>query len=894
VSRPRGWRRLFRIGPFRRDALQDLDDELDFHFQEAVGRLTEQGRTREEALREARRRFGDVSRYRRELHRIDRGRMMREGWTMWVADRVGDARRSLRSLARQPGFTAAVVLTFALGIGANAALFGIVDRLVLEPPAHIQDPESVVTLTVERSFLGRMRTTSTMAWDDFNDFEAARGFSGVAAYTPQSLTLGEGQGVQRVQAMLTTAGMFPLLGVHAHAGRFYGEDDDRFGAPLVAVLGYDLWHARYGGDSGVVGRTIHLAGTPYTVVGVAPKGFTGVRLNRVDVWLPLRPAKVAIDGGDRWFSGRGYYFLRVVARLATDVTRTQVADEATRLHRAGREESIREDGYPADARIRTEPLVNVAGPDAPPEGRVSLWLAGVSLLVLLIACANVANLLLARGVRQWRESAVRLALGISPMRLVEQRVLDSLILALGGGAVGLAVARWGGAWLRSTLLPQVDWSALDQTRVLWFALGVSVLAGLLAGAAPAALAARQRLVGALSAGGRGSTLGKRLRGLLTVGQAALAAVLLVGAGLFVLSLRAARDTDLGFDADRLVDVRLEASGELSGEEETALYRTALERVSALPGVVSAAVSSVPFGWSFSWDLGAEGLDSIPPNPEGGPYYHLVSADYFETMGIAVLQGRALRADDFGGPPVAVINGRMAELLWPGRQALGRCLYVGSDDPPCTRVVGITEYAHRNGVVEEEAPQYYLPLEDGEGGHAGVLFVRVSGDAAAEAGVLARGLLTGLPGVRFVQARPLRALMASEFRGWRLGSTIFSLFGILALLVAAVGLYSLLAFDVAERRREIGIRLALGASGGRIRGNVLSRAMGLAFVGVALGTAMAWLLAPYASDLLFQVSPRSPEVFAVAALVLLVAAAAAGVLPARRAIRVEPTEALRTE
>ncbi|HKJ02332.1 MAG TPA: ADOP family duplicated permease [Longimicrobiales bacterium] len=886
------WRRLFRIAPFRRDPRTDVDDELDFHLRRTVEVLVGKGWSEADARREATRRFGEFERYRRELERIDKGRMRMEGWTMWFADRVTDVRISVRGMARQPGFTAAVVVTFALGIGANAALFGIVDRLLLQPPAHVSDADAVVKLQVRRSFLGRTVVADALAFDDLQDFRRVPGFLRVAGYSSFSLTLGEGEAARRIEATFATHDLFPLLGVRAHLGRFYGPDDDRFDAPLVAVIGYGLWKSTFGGRPDVLGTTVRVAGVPYTVVGVAPRGFTGAGLARVDAWLPLRPAKVATDGGDQWFSNRGYSWVRAVAREAPGAGRAAALDQATSLHRAGHAEQSEWGRYDPDAVVVATPLV---GDDTRPEGSVALWLAGVSALVLLIACANVANLLLARSLRQRRESAVRLALGISPWRLVEQRVLDTLLLAGVGGLVGLAVAHWGGGALRAGLLPDIDWSGAPDGRVLGFTLAVSVLAGLVAAAAPALLAARQRLSGVLAQGARGSGTGTRIRGLLTLGQAALATVLLVGAGLFIRSMDAARSADLGFDVDHILAVDLEPSTHLEGAELKAYYLRAVERLARVPGVRAAAATNSPFGWSFTTTLRAQGLDSIPRSPAGGPYYHRVTAGYFEATGLQVTRGRPLDAADVRGPPVAVLNETMARLLWPGEDPLGRCLREGDEpDAPCTRVVGVTAYAHRGGLQETESPQYYTPMTDAEATDPRGLVVRVEGDPTPMEGPVVRALLAELPHVRLVRARTMRDLLDPEFRGWRLGTTVFTLFGVLALLVAGVGLYSLMSFDVAHRRREIGIRMALGSSSERIHAQVLSRALGLATLGVGSGLAVAYLVAPRTTDVLYEVSPHDPFIFAAAAAVLLVAAGAAGVLPARRATRVEPTEALRLE
>lgn len=745
-------RRLFRIAAFRGDGERDLDDELAFHFSRTVEALVARGWEEEEAWQEARRRFGDEARYRRELERIDGGRTRMTGTASWWGDRWADLRSSLRGLVRRPGFSTAVVITFALGIGANAALFGIVDRLLLSPPAHVVDPGAVVRLAVRLSFVGRTVVNESFAWEDFGDLQGMQGFAAVAAYSPESLTLGEGEGAQRISAMYAGHELFPLLGVRARLGRFYGPDDDRFDAPLTLVLGYDLWRSRFGGAREALGATVRIAGAPYTVVGVAPPGFTGVGLSAVDAWLPIRPAGMATGAGGVLFSNRGYNWVEIVARMAPGASLEASLARATSLHRSGHRQRIAEGAYDPGATVVARPVLSRAAPDAAPEGRVALWLAGVSIVVLLVACANVANLLVARGIRQHRESAVRLALGISPVRLVGQRVMDALVLALVGGGAGLAVAVWGGGVLRERLLPEVDWAGASAERTLGFTVAVTLLAGLVAAAAPATLAARQRFTSVLSHGVRASGGGNPVRRALALGQASLTAVLLVGAGLFVRSMTLARESDLGFDADHILAVELEPSSELKGSEARDHYRRAVERVSALPGVRRAAATNSPFGWSFGAALRAEGLDSVPMPPTGGPYYHRVTDGYFEAMGLRVSRGRGLRSTDFGGPPVAVLNEPMAAFLWPAEDPLGRCLYQGEEEhTPCIRVVGVVEYAHRKRVVEEPAPQYYLPMGEDGGAAPRGLVVRVEGDPRELAAGVVRAILQELPALRYARA-----------------------------------------------------------------------------------------------------------------------------------------------
>jgi predicted permease len=896
------------LGP--RDAREAAGWEVEHHLAELADRLVERGMTAEEARREAEARFGDPARYRASLERDERRRrrMMRrtERWAVLVAGigRVG------RTLVRSPGFAVGVILTLSLGIGANAAMFGILDRLLFQPPQHVVDADAVRRVMLVRPFMGRLNRSWTLTYPDYVDLQAGGAFTGVAGLTRvRELTVGSGPDASRVRAVMASADLFPLLGVHPALGRFYAAEDDRIGVPATAVLSHEYWRSTMGSDADALGRTLEIDGHAFTVVGVAPRGFTGIDLAPVDVWLPLATAGGLINGPD-WLDNRGWYWMGAVVRLAPGVEVGAAEAEATGLHRNARRAEGEEDDVAVEGRIALDPLIVARGPEASGESKVARWLGGVSVVVLLIACANVANLLLARGTRRRREVAVRLALGVGRSRLVAVMVLESMLLALLGGGVALLIAHLGGGVMRDLLLPGVYFpQSAVSGRVVAFVLGAALLAGLLAGVGPAIQATRADLTGDLSMGaGSGAARRSRLRGALTVAQAALSVVLLVGAGLFVRSVSEVRDLDLGLDVDDLLIVTLEfesraltrglrTDGATGNDGEAArneIYAVAMERLRALPGVESVAGTSSPFQWAFATELRIPGRDSLPRLPGGGPYFQDVTPGYLETVGLEVLRGRGLEpGDDAGAPRVAVISELMASTLWPDEDPLGQCLMV-EDATECTSVVGVVEHASRGGLQDAPFMVYYLPLEQRAGRRLNALYVRVAGDPArlvGEAAPLLRGFDSR---VRYATVAPLREAIDPQARAWTLGAAMFSVFGLLALLVAAVGLYSVLAFDVAQRTRELGIRTALGAERGRLLRAVMRDGLRLAAGGIVLGLAAAVAAAPYAGGLLFEVSPRDPTVLAAVALVLLGVSLIASALPGLRATRVDPMVALRTE
>lgn len=812
---------------------------------------------------------------------------------------MNDLRYALRALARSPALSLAAVLTLALGIGANAAMFGVVDRLFFRPPAHVVDPDHVVRLyaTTIMPHVGT-NTMSIGTYPRYQDFRRrAQSFTAVAAYGGSSVSLGLGPQAERVTGQMVSASFFPLLGVRAAVGRFFMADEDSVGrAAHVAVLSQEFWERRFGGDRAVLGKTVQLGRTPYTVIGVAPRGFSGVDLSVPDVWLPITAAAPEVMGPGA-LSASGFFWLSgVIARLRPGVKPEAAAAEATTIYRGTFVQAGDSSGV-----VSLESVHEALGPHVSNDVKLSVWLAATCAIVLLIACANVTNLLLARAVQRKREIAIRLALGASRGRLARQLVAESAVLAVLGGAAGVLITLWLGPAFSALLLPDATTVTALGGRALLFT-SVAVLATtLLVGVAPAYHASTPDLSSALKAGEReGSFQRSRVRTALLVGQVALAVVLLAGAGLFVGSLRHVQGQRFGFDADHLILASVDLQGQ--GYRRTAanaLYEEMRQRVQRLAGVSGASLSAGhPFGWAFAVSLFVPGLDSLPEASSGGPYVQAVTPDYFQTMGSAIRRGRGLlHTDVVGTQRVAVVNETMARLYWPGQEPLGKCLKIGKRTAPCTEVVGVVEDARLNQVRDESVVQYFVPLAQADSASSlpiTALLVRTSGPADALIGAVRRAVQETATDLPYPSIDPMPRRYASQLRPWRLGSALLSLFGALGLSLAAVGLYGVLSYVVSQRTQEMGIRIALGAGRRQVLELVMGQALRVTAWGVMLGVACALAAGRAIASLLYGVTPHDPLVLSMVIVILGAVAALASYLPARRATKVDPMVALRYE
>jgi predicted permease len=895
------WRRARRL--WQRSVSEDVDDEMSFHFQLRVDQFIAAGMSRAEAERAARERFGDVGAVRSELVGIGTRSRRRRDWRDRLDGIMQDMIVSVRGLKREPLFTVGLIATLGLGVGANATMFGVVDRLMLRGPDHVVDARSLDRLYITANTpKNGPRTISYLGYVWYATLrDQAKSFVGVAAYSSGQVLYGAGSAARLINDGRATWDFFPLLGVHAELGRFYdaSEDHPPRGQEVV-VLSHEFWQSEFGGDRAILGRTITLGSAKYTVIGVAPRGFVGVEREPVDLWRPMSLYAPRPD----WPTTYKAQWLQIVTRLKPGVSPAVAGAEATSLLRAsytGNEPQLKS----LEASVR--PLWYSANGRPTQVANVARWLMGVAIVVLLITCANVANLLVARARRRRREIAVRLALGVGRGGLVRLLLSETVLVSIGGAIAALAIAALGGQVMRVTLLSNIAWFGNPVgTRVFVFTLIVALGVGLVVGLGPALSATRLSLTNSLKTGtGEGGGRRDILRTSLSVVQAAFSVVLLIGAALFVQSLMRVRNVDLGFTPDRVLRaeprIALATPPPKNWQAQNAqIFNDALQRLQRLPWVEHAAISvGSPYGYGFSVGVGTPERDSLAPVPGGGPYVSAVTSDYFATLGIAVKQGRGFTAADrAGSAPVTIVGETMANGVWPGMNPIGKCLIIGdrspnAPPPPCSTVVGVAGDVHRESVREPATMQYYIPLGQERGFGGSVLVVRPK-VPMADARVALRQAMASMPDFSFTKIQTIQESVDPEFRPWKLGAAMFGVFGLLALIVAGVGLYSVVAYLVSDRTRELGVRLALGATGGRVVRDVVARGVATAALGVFLGAIVAIGLGRFIQPLLFNISAHDPTVFAAVALVVLAIAVFASWGPARRAGRVDPVIALRAD
>ena len=896
-----GIRRYIKAASSAKNVRRQVDAELAFHFAMRVDELVAQGMSPDAARAEAEKRFGDVAEVRDRLARLDSERLSDERRADWWSALVQDARYAARGLRRSPVFTIGVVLTLALGIGANAAVFTFIDRLLLRPLPHVADAANLRRVNVEMVFKNREpNTRGPMSYPEFAAIRSGvKAFDHVGAYRPpEPIALGRGVDAPRIKRALASGDYFRTLGVAPAVGRFFlPEDDDERVSRPAAVLGYGFWQRRYDGAPDAVGQTLELNGRAHVIVGVAPKGFSGVDVDAADVWIPLETGLSA--EGPKWRENKMGFGLQVVVHLAPGSSPEQAIEQANSAIRPAYEGTFFSDVPTA---VKLGSVIPGRRLDTVDSGiSIATRVSGAAAMVLLIACANVANLLLSRALSRRRELAVRLALGVGRARLVAQLLTESVLLAVLAGVAAMVIARWGGALLRGLLMPDVSWASDPvDARVLVFTALVAVLVGLAAGLAPAVQMTRQDLTGSLKSGAR-DVSGTRsvVRSSLVLVQAAFTIVLLVGAGLFVRSLRNARATDLGFSVDRAIiaDVSFER-GALASADADRVFANMAARLRNVPGLASVSVTSTAPFYTFSYyRLFVPGRDSLPTDVRS-PLINAVAPEYFKTMGMRATLGRSIAADDRAGSPrVAVINETMARRLWPGESALGKCVKVVADTMPCLTIAGVVNDVGFHNLRDAPMPQLYLPLDQAPS-MLGTRYIvmRAAGRADPhEVATSARNVLRGThPGIRNLKVMPFLDLVDPEVRPFRVGATLFGLLGGLALVLAGVGLFAVISFGVKQRMRELGIRAVLGARAADVVRMVVGEGMRVTAAGVAIGLVASAALGRLVEAMLFGASPRDPVVFAVAAGTLLVVAAAASLFPAWRASHVDPMVALRDE
>jgi macrolide transport system ATP-binding/permease protein len=804
-----------------------------------------------------------------------------------------DLRYGLRMLFKNPGVTAAAVLSLALGIGANATIFTWVKSVILNPLPGVPEPERMFVLAPSARD-GRERSLSYPNYRDIRD--RATTFD-LVGQEDVLLSISDGTHAERAFGMLVTGNYFDVVGVRPALGRTFvpAEDKTPSGAPVI-VLSHAFWQRRFAGSSAVIGRSVKVNNHPYTVIGVMPEGFLGTALGlAADVWAPMMQQPELHSFGNR-LEMRGHSWMQAMARIRANASVDQARAELETIRASLEKEHQTNDGWRLALVSPAESPWGAPAELAP----VLFVLAGVVSVLLMIACANVANLMLSKAVNRRREIAVRLSLGATRWRIVRQLLAESLLLAAIGGAAGVAVAYWSAGLLMLFVPPidvPIDLGLRMDTTVLLFTFVVSLITGVLFGLAPAMHASNPHVTpvlreesGRTSAGSARS----RLRNSLVIAQVALCLVMLVGAGLFLQSLRRAQRLDPGFDPKNVVLTALDLFP--AGYDRTRgviFFDQALEKVRAIPGAQDASLAAripLSFGGRSSTGVNIEGYQPRK-DEEVNVAYNEVSPRYFETMRIPIVGGRSFAGRDTSvAPPVMIINETMARRYWGDADPVGRFVKIGDDRK---QVIGVAKDGKYRSFMERPAPYMYFPLSQSYRSSV-VLHVR----SAASPDIMLPAIRAAMreidPDLPLFMPMTMEKSLEQAVFAQRIGATLLSIFGVLALTLAAVGLYSVMSYAVSQRTHEMGIRLALGASPGELRQMIVRSGMRVAAIGLAIGAAVAAGVSQLLTSLLNGVSPTDPLTFgAVIALLGLVAFAAA-FIPARRASSVDPIVALRYE
>ena len=892
--------RSFAHNLFHRDRLdRELNEEIRGYADLLEEEEMSTGMNSTEARRNARIEMGGPDQIKEEVRNARAGAWLEALWR--------DLHFGARMLRKNPGFTATAILTLALGIGANTAIFSVVHAVLLSSLPYRQ-PDRLVQVWGALTNEGIPRNQlSDPEW--FELVDTNQSFEQAAAFYPNNgANLGSDEAApQRVTRGLASSNFFSVLGVEPILGRTYSADEDQPGHSQVAVISYDLWRSLFAGDLNAAGKTIRLNARPFIVIGVLPSGFQFG--GGMQVWTPL-----ALDRNHP--NPRGNHSWQVIARLKPGTSLAQASADMDRFaNQIAREnpDFYRPDmGWGVYIVPLREELVGQIRP-------ALLILSAAVGIVLLIACANIANLLLARSSAREKEMAIRASLGAGRWRTIRQLLTESVLLSLFGGVLGLALGGWGMVVIRglqSSILPHIGEVKLDSS-VLLFTLGIAVLTGILFGLAPAIHVSTPQLQDTLKEGGRGGSGGpggQRLRSALVIAEIALSVLVVAGAGLLVKSFYRLLRVDPGFQTDHVLTLRmnLPAATYPAGTPEIQFFRNVLDRVRTLPGVSSAgAISQLPMGSYYSSgstsieDSNSQALTHDPSTPFGylETDYRFITPGYFETMHTRLVSGRLFSdADTSSSPCVAIVDSKLARDVWPGQNPLQRRISINvvpNTNPPqpqwCT-VVGLVEHVHNYGLDSEGRVQAYFPETQDPFDEARGMFVviRTPFEPTSIAAAAREQVLAVDPREPVYAVRTMTDLVSSTLDQPRLSLDLLGLFAALAVLLAAIGIYGVMTFAVNQRNHELGIRMALGAQPRDIWRMVIGQGARTAAFGLVLGLAGAFYLARYMAPLLFGVTSRDPITFAVVPLLLMVVAFAACWVPAHRATRVDPIVTLRHE
>jgi predicted permease len=817
-----------------------------------------------------------------------------------------DLRYALRRLLRARGFTLAAALTIALGVGANSAIFSVVNAVLLRPPVAVSQPDRLVGVYTS-DYSGPPYGSSSFA--DVVDFgtQGADVFSGVLAFAPRPAAVGSDDNLERIAVEVVTDNYFQVLGTPLALGRGFGPEQRVPGGEPVVVISHALWQRRFASDPTIVGKPLRMNAREFTIIGVAPAGFAGSLRGLVDdVWVPaaLGPyvgldADALTNRGDR--SAFAYARLKPGVTLEQAQARISVVAQQlaaaypenwTDVRRQGRRISLL-----PEAQTRVPPQIR-----GPALGFAALLMATVA-LVLLVCCANVAGLLLARAAGRLKEVGIRISLGASRGRIIRQMLIESVLLAALGGVVGTAAAIWAGRALTAIGTPAqipvpVSLDLTPDYRVLWFTLAVTVLTGLVFGLAPALRASRADVMGALKTDSPALRLGGRrfsLHGALVIGQVSMSTLLLVGALLFLRTLSAAANIDPGFRVDHMLLLDISPRpGEEGRVDPEQVALAARDRIAAIPGVSRVTwASNIPLGL----DMGRRGVQVEGYRKREGEdlefHFSVVGPKYFETMEVPLVRGRGFTdVDRKGAPLVVVVNQAFAKRFWGDVDPIGKRISIDGPSGPWREVVGLARDGKYVSIAESPRPFVFYPqlqLADGI-----TLHVRTTGDPRAMLPAVRREVATVAPTWMMERPRTLEEHIGAALLPQRIAAGTLGAFGVVALLLAAVGLYGVVAFAVAQRTREIGIRVALGAQSGEVLGLMLRQGMTLAGIGLVVGLSLAAAAGRLVSGLLLGAGASDPLVFVAAGVTLGLVTAVASYVPARRASRVDPMVALRSQ
>jgi putative ABC transport system permease protein len=882
---------------FRSDDLsREIDREMEFHIAERTDDLVARGMRLGAARYEARRRFGNYG--------TQKERTRERDLFTFVYTIATDLRYTFRALRATPAFAVVAVLSLGLGIGANTAIFTLINAVLLRslPVSH---PEELVV--VVRGEGGEEFTNPL--WEAIRDRQDV--FSGAAAYSTSTFNLANGGEARRVPSSWVSGDFFPMLGVQPVVGRLLSHTDDFRGCPAVAVISANFWQSEYAGAADVIGKTIQLEGKPFPIVGVVDPDFFGVAVGQqTSIYTPIC-AEPIVSGNAGALEQRSFWWINILARPKPGLTLEQVRSRIASLS-GDVARSTLPSNWPATATeqylkstLGVEP--GAAGlSDVRTQYRKALWvLMSVVGLVLLIACANVANLLLARAAAREREMAVRLALGAGRRRLIGQLLTESVVLSLLGAAAGTAFAMWGTRVLVRMMSTsnRAVWLDLSiDLRVLGFTIAVAMATGILFGLAPAWRARRVDPHTAMKSHGRGFAEGHSRFGVgkaLVVSQVALSLVLVVGAALLLGSWRRMATTNPGFQSDGVLVVRTAfRRSDSVATRGGALHRQILETLRATPGVVAASASTITPVGSSSWNNAIEVAGfSAKSERDAVVWRNEVTSGYFTTMRSAIVAGRDFNDGDVPtSPKVAVVTEELARKFFGGAGAIGRQFRVqqGKSFGPPIRIVGIVQNSKYRSIREDAQPIAYLATSQSDDPSGSDKFeVRVRGDAALAIPTI-RTLLSQIAPTATLEFVTLEDQLARSLRLPRTLATLSGFFGSLALLLAAIGLYGIMSYSVARRRNEIGVRIALGAGQGRVVRMVLGEVGRMVMAGVAIGTFLALAGAKLVAAFLYGVKPSDPTTLAVSALVLATVGVLAALAPAARAARLDPVDALRED